>query len=105
MGERAPRQAAARPRLHGALPGPPARRLLVRLLPYRQPPRRRGPHRADLPPGLPPLRPRSPRVERAAAAALADPHRPQPRGELLPRPLAPPADEPRGRRGHLVTAS
>ncbi len=86
------RQGGARPRLRGALPGPPARRLLLRLLPGRQPARRRGPDRAGLPAGLPALRPGPARVRRAAAAALADPDRPQPRLQLLPRPLAPAAD-------------
>ena len=38
---------------------------------------------------------------RPAAAAVADPHRPQPGGELLPRPLAQAADADR-RRGHAV---
>ena len=36
--------------------------------------------------------------QRPAAAAVADPDRAQPRGELLPRPLAPSADPARGRR-------
>ena len=38
-------------------------RLLLQLLPRRQPSRRRGPHRADVPPGLSPLRARAARVE------------------------------------------
>ncbi len=96
-------QAAARPRLHRALPRPSARRLQLLVLPGRQPPRRRGPHRADLPAGLPALRARTARVERPAAAAVADPHRAQPRRELLPRPLAAAADPARG-RGDRVRA-
>ena len=79
-------------RVHGALPRAPARRLLLRLLPGRQPPRRRGPHRADVPAGLPALRARAARVRRPPAAAVAHPHRPQPGGQLLPRPLAPAAN-------------
>ena len=96
--ERGVAEAAPRRRLLGALQGAPARRLLLLVLPGGQPPRRRGPHGADLPAGLPPLRARPARVAGAAAAAVADPHRPQPRGELLPRPLAAPADGDR-RRG------
>ena len=92
------REGRARPRLRGPLPGPPARRLLLRLLPDRQPPRRRGPDRAGLPAGLPALRPGAARVRRPAAAAVADPDRPQPRLQLLPRPLAPAADAARQRR-------
>ena len=90
---RSGRQGGARPRLRGALPGAPARRLLVLLLPGREPPRRRGPHRADLPAGLPALRARAARVQRQAAAAVADPDRAQPRLELPPRPR--PASRPR----------
>src|ERR671916_3047786 len=95
MGGEGHGQAAARPRFHGAVQGAPPRRLLVLLLPDRQPPRRRGPDRADLPAGVPPLRARAARVERAAAASLADPDRPQPRRQLLPRPLAAAGDPPR----------
>src|ERR1700748_2043114 len=72
-------------RLRGLLPGPPARRLLLRLLPGGEPPRRRGPHRAGLPAGVPALRPGAAGVGRAAAATVADPDRPQPRLELLTR--------------------
>ena len=103
------RMADARPR-RGSTPtspsstGAPARRLLLRLLPGRQPPRRRGPDGADLPAGLPALRARAARVRRPAAAAVADPHRPQPRGQLLPRPLAHAADADR-RRGRAVRAA
>src|SRR3954466_11234552 len=75
-----------------AVPRPPARRLLVLVLPDGQPPRRRGPHGADLPAGVPALRARDARVTGPAAAPVAYPHRPHPRGELLPRPLAPAAD-------------
>ena len=83
----------ARRGLHRALPRAPARRLLVLLLPGGQPPRRRGPHGADVPAGLPALRAGAARVAGPAAAAVADPHRAQPGGQLLPRPLAPAADE------------
>ena len=85
-------KAAARSRVLRALPGAPAGRLLLRVLPGGQPPRRRGPDRADVPAGLPPLRARAARVRRPAAAAVAHPHRAQPRGEPLPRPLAQAAD-------------
>ena len=94
----------ARRRLLGALQGASARRLLVLLLPGGQPPRRRGPHGADVPAGLPALRARAAGVRRAAAAAVADPHRAQPRGELLPRPVAQAADADR-RRGRAVGAA
>src|SRR4029077_2029878 len=50
-------QGGSRPRLRGLLPSPPARRLLLRLLPGGQSPRRRGPDRAGISAGLPPLRP------------------------------------------------
>src|SRR5680860_1403932 len=90
---RSRRQGRARPRLRRPLPRPPQGRLLLRLLPGRQSARRRGPDRAGLPPGLPPLRPGAARVRRAPAAPLADPHRPQPGAQLLPRPLAPAAEE------------
>ena len=82
-----------------AVPRASARRLLLQLLPRRQPPRRRGPHRADVPAGLSPLRARAARVQRPAAAPVAHPDRPQPRGELLPRPLAQARVGDRG-RGH-----
>src|ERR671916_3015110 len=72
MGGERPGQAAARPRFHGAVQGASPRRLLVLLLPDRQPPRRRGPDRADLPAGIPPLRARSAGVGRETAASLAD---------------------------------
>src|SRR5437016_2621187 len=85
-------EGGARPRLRVLLPGAPARRLFLRLLPGGEPPRRRGPHRAGLPAGLPALRPGAARVGRPAATAVADPDRPQPRLELLPRPLAATAD-------------
>ena len=55
-------QGAARRRLLRALPSPPAGCLQLRLLPDRQPSRRRGPDRADLPAGLSPLRARPARV-------------------------------------------
>ena len=80
------------------------RRLLVLVLPRGQPPRRRGPDRADVPAGLPALRARAEGVRGAPAAAVADPHRPQPGGELLPRPLAPAADQHR-RRGRDLDAA
>src|SRR3954469_17034158 len=87
---------AGKPAVQGAarrgglrpLPGPSARRVLLRVLPRREPPRRGGPDRADLPAGLPALRARAARIGRAAAAALADQDPPQPRREPLPRPLA-----------------
>ena len=63
-----------------------------------QPSRRRGPDRADVPAGVPALRARPGGVAGPPAAAVADPHRPQPRGQLLPRPLAPAADQHRRRR-------
>src|SRR4051795_9187476 len=87
-------QGAARRAVHGALQGAPARRLLVFVLPGGQSPRRRGPHRADVPAGLPALRARAARVGRAAAAAMADPDPPQTRGPLLhlQRPKAADAD-------------
>ena len=91
-------QGGARRSVHRAVPSAPARRLLLQLLPRRQPPRRRGPHRADVPAGLPPLRARAARVQRPAAAAVAHPHRAQPGGELLPRPLAQAGVGDRGRR-------
>ena len=81
-------QGAARRGVHRAVPGSSPRRLLLRLLPGGQPSRRRGPHRADVPAGLPPLRARAARIEWPAAAAVADPDRAQPGGEPLPRPLA-----------------
>ena len=59
-------QGAARRRVHRAVPGASARRLLLRVLPGGQPPRRRGPHGADLPAGLSPLRARAARVATAA---------------------------------------
>ena len=92
-----PRQGRARPRVLGLLPRASARHLQLHVLPHRQPPRRRGPHDADLHPGLPALRARAARVERAAAAALADPHRAQPRRQLLPGPLAQADLDARGR--------
>ena len=101
-GGAAARQGRARPRVLGLLPGAPARRLQLHVLPHRQPPRRRGPHHPDVPAGLPALRARAARVERPAAAAVADPHRAQPRRQLLPRPLAQ-ADV--DARGHGVSAS
>ena len=58
-----------RRRILRAVSRAPARRLLLRLLPGRQPPRRRGPHRADLPAGLPPLRARAARVATAGRCA------------------------------------
>src|SRR5262249_61847468 len=67
---------------------PPAGRLQLRLLSRRKPPRRRGPDRADVPAGLSSLRARPARVAGTALATMADPHRPQPRREPLPRPLA-----------------
>ena len=97
-------QGGARRSLHRALPGAPARRLLLQLLPRRQPPRRRGPHRADVPAGLPPLRARAARVERAPAATVAHPDRAQPGGQLLPRPLAQAGVRDRG-RGHDLRAA
>ncbi|CAA9490255.1 MAG: putative RNA polymerase sigma factor, partial [uncultured Solirubrobacteraceae bacterium] len=95
---RARAQGASRRGVHPALPGTSARRLLLRLLPGRQPSRRRGPHHPDLPAGLSPLRARARGVRRAAAAALAHPDRPQPGGQPLSRPLAAPADLDGGRR-------
>ena len=94
-------QGAPRRRVLRALQGAPARRLLVLVLPGGQPPRRRGPHGADVPAGLPALRARAARVGGAAAAAVADPHRPQPGGQLLPRPLAQAADADRRREHDL----
>ncbi len=98
------REGRARPRLRGPLPRASARRLLVLLLPDRQPPRCRGPDRADLSPGLPALRASAPGVGRPAAASLADQDRPQPRLELSPRPLAPAGVDDRGRRPDLASA-
>src|SRR5438105_1273354 len=92
MSERTTRRQAqgpARRRVLRALPRTPARRLQLCLLPRRRPSRCRGPHRADLPAGLPPLRARTARVARAPAASLADPHRAQPCRQPLSRPLAP----------------
>src|SRR5881396_496056 len=86
------RQGGARPRLRRALPRPPTGRLLQLLLPSRQPARRGGLNRAGLPAGLPPFRPGTARVRWAAAASLADSHRPQPGAQLLPRPPATAAD-------------
>ena len=97
-------QGGARRTLHRAVPRAPARRLLLQLLPRRQPPRRRGPHRADVPAGLPPLRAGAARVKRTAAAAVAHPHRPQPGGQLLPRPLPQARVGDRGRRHDLHAA-
>ena len=51
-------QGAARRRVLGSVPGASARRLQLCLLPGRQPPRRRGSDRADLPAGLSALRAR-----------------------------------------------
>ena len=89
-GARAGRQAASRPRL----PGSTGRTSAMSTYAYY----RIGNHHdaeditgADLRPGVPPLRPRPARVERATAAAMAHPDRAQPRGELLPRPLTPAA--------------
>src|SRR6185436_13481594 len=98
------RQGLAGRGLLAALPRASARRLLVLVLPRRQSPRRGGPHRADLPAGLPPLRARPARVGGPAAAAVAHPDRPQPGGELLPRPLAPSPDADRRRRPALRAA-
>src|SRR5215216_7837597 len=98
IGDDARGEGKARRGLLAALPGASARRLLLLVLPGGQSPRRRGPHRADVPAGLPALRARAARVRRAAAATVADPDRAQPRGELLPRPLAPAADLDRRRR-------
>src|ERR1035437_2817020 len=82
-------QGAARCGVLRALSGAPARRLQLRLLPCGRPSRRRGPDRADLPAGLPPLRAGAARIAGAIAAAVADPDRAQPRGGPLPRLLAP----------------
>src|SRR5918998_1351268 len=90
-GLRAPRESRARRCVHSALPGAPARRLLVLVLPGGQPPRCRGPHGADVPAGVPALRARAARVAGPPPAAVADPDRAQPGGELLSRPVAPAA--------------
>ena len=97
-------QGQARCRLLRALQGAPEGRLLVLVLPGGQPPRRRGPDRADVPAGVPALRARPEGVPGPPAAAVADPDRPQPRGQLLPRPLAPAADQHR-RRGRDLHAA
>ncbi len=81
-------QGPARRRVLGPVPGAPARCVQLRLLPGGQPPRRRGSDRADLPSGIPALRAGAARIRRAAAAAVADPDRAQPRREPVPRPLA-----------------
>src|SRR5215211_7877080 len=94
----------ARPRLRAALPRPSARRLLLLVLPGRESPRRRGPHRAGISAGLPPLRARAPGVERPTAASVADPDRAQPRGELPPGPLPAAGGEHRGDRAALASA-
>src|ERR1051325_3579855 len=91
-GFRARSEGPARRGLHGALPSAPSRRLLVLVLPGGQPPRRGGPHRADVPAGLPALRAGAARVAGPPAETVADPDRAQPRGQLLPGPLAPAAD-------------
>ncbi len=98
------RQGSPRRGLHGAVPSPSAGRLLVLVLPGGQPPRRRGPHRADVPAGVPALRARAARVAGPSAAAVADPHRAQPGRQLLPRPVAPSADDDR-RRGSAARAA
>ena len=61
-------QDRARQALYGAVQGAPEGRLLVQLLPGREPSRRRGPDRADVSAGLPALRARARGVEGAAAA-------------------------------------
>src|SRR5437764_1068875 len=77
MGE----QGAAGRGLHGALPSPSEGRLQLLVLPGGQSPRRRGPHRADVPAGVPALR-TGPARERGAA----DP--PERRSERRGRTLA-----------------
>src|SRR3954453_1443508 len=97
MRDRRQAQGAAGSRVLRPLSLAPARRLLVLLLPGGQPSRRRGPHRADVSPGLPPLRAGTAGVGGPAIAAVADPDPPQPGGELLPRPLPPAPDGDRRR--------
>ena len=91
-GSREQPQGGARRGVQRVLSNPSARRLQLPVLPGRQPSRCRGPHGADVPAGLSTLRARAARVRRAAAAAVADPDRAQPRRESLSRPLAPAAE-------------
>src|SRR3954471_16123986 len=89
-------QGGTGPRVLGSLPSAPAGRLLLLLLPGGQPPRRRGPDRADVPSGLPALRAGGRREQWEAAATVADPHRAQSGRESVSRPGAAPADADRG---------
>jgi len=88
LGEQSQVEGTARCGVFRALSRAPEGRLQLRVLPRRRPSRRGGPDGADIPAGLPPLRARTARIARQAAASVADPHCAQPGCEPLSRPLA-----------------